>query len=154
VNKRYVYEAVFERDDVDGGYTVTFPDIDPIVTQGEDLEDAVREAAAALEFWIIGNILDENVVPKATYGNHVDDGYVIAISVCPRPAAEVIEYISTPEAARMLGVSDGRIRQMVASGQLPAKKEGRDNMVRFTDVEALRTKPRKAGRPKKEAAAG
>ena len=33
----------------EGGYVVTFPDIPEAITQGEDVEDALRHAADALE---------------------------------------------------------------------------------------------------------
>jgi|SRR5262245_41987112 len=55
--------------------------------------------------------------------------------------------VTTKEAARILGVTDGRVRQMILNGQLPAKRFGRALTVARSDVESLRG--RKAGRPKK-----
>jgi excisionase family DNA binding protein len=46
--------------------------------------------------------------------------------------------LTTKEVAEKLEVSVGRVRQMVADGQLPATKIGRDNFI----------KDRKVGRPK------
>ena len=37
--------------------------------------------------------------------------------------------LTTKMAAHLLGVSDARVRQMICSGQLAAKKQGRDNYV-------------------------
>lgn len=55
--------------------------------------------------------------------------------------------ITTKEAARILGVTDGRVRQMILKGQLRAKRFGRALTLSRSDVESLRG--RKAGRPKK-----
>ena len=55
-------------------------------------------------------------------------------------------YLSTKEAAEKLEVTVGRIRQMIADWQLPAKKIGRDNFVKETDLTLV--KDRKVGRPK------
>jgi len=55
--------------------------------------------------------------------------------------------VTTKEAARILGVTDGRVRQMILKGQLSAKRFGRALTLSRRDVESLRG--RKAGRPKK-----
>jgi excisionase family DNA binding protein len=55
-------------------------------------------------------------------------------------------FLTTKEVSEKLGVSVGRVRQMVADGQLPATKIGRDNFVKESDLELV--KDRKAGRPK------
>ncbi len=55
--------------------------------------------------------------------------------------------VTTKEAARILGITDGRVRQMILKGQLSAKRFGRALTLSRSDVESLRG--RKAGRPKK-----
>ena len=57
-------------------------------------------------------------------------------------------YITTTEAAERLGVSSARIRQLVASGKLPAQKFGPVNVVKESDLELIRDRP-SAGRPPK-----
>src|SRR6266511_4163561 len=53
--------------------------------------------------------------------------------------------ITTKEAARLLGISDGRVRQMILNGQLSAKRFGRALTLSRGDVEMLRgSKFRKA----------
>ncbi|HKQ76153.1 MAG TPA: helix-turn-helix domain-containing protein [Blastocatellia bacterium] len=59
--------------------------------------------------------------------------------------------VTTKEAARILGVTDGRVRQMILKGQISAKRFGRALTLSRSDVESLRG--RKAGRPKKERSA-
>jgi len=58
-------------------------------------------------------------------------------------------YITTKEAAQILDISEGRIRQLVADGRLPAVKVGQTNLVKETDLELVRERKR-TGRPKKE----
>src|SRR5262245_3826803 len=60
--------------------------------------------------------------------------------------------VTTKEAAQILGVSDGRVRQMILKGQLSAKRFGRALTLSRSDVELLRG--RKVGRPKKGRSAG
>ncbi len=59
----------------------------------------------------------------------------------------VMTYLTTKETAEKLGVSTGRIRQMVLAGQLHAEKFGRDLMISEDDIKAVSN--RKTGRPKK-----
>ncbi len=59
----------------------------------------------------------------------------------------VMSYLTTKETAEKLGVSTGRIRQMVLAGQLHAEKFGRDLMISEDDIKAVSN--RKTGRPKK-----
>ena len=58
-----------------------------------------------------------------------------------------MSYLTTKETAEKLGVSTGRVRQMILAGQLAAEKFGRDLMIKETDIKAVRN--RKTGRPKK-----
>jgi len=57
-------------------------------------------------------------------------------------------YITTKEAAQLLKVTEGRIRQLVAEGRLPAVKVGQTNLVKETDLELVRERKR-TGRPPK-----
>ncbi len=59
----------------------------------------------------------------------------------------VMSYLTTKETAEKLGVSTGRVRQMVLAGQLHAEKFGRDLMISEDDIKAVSN--RKTGRPKK-----
>jgi excisionase family DNA binding protein len=58
------------------------------------------------------------------------------------------DYLTTNEAARILGLTDTRIRQLILSGKLPSKKFGRDHMINREDLSLIEN--RKNGRPSKE----
>lgn len=62
-------------------------------------------------------------------------------------------YVTTTEAAERLGLSSARVRQLVASGTLPAQKFGPVNMVKESDLELVRNRPG-VGRPPKAAKGG
>jgi len=55
-------------------------------------------------------------------------------------------YLTTKEVAEKLGVTVGRVRQMIADGQLPSQKIGRDNFIKETDLSLVEN--RQVGRPK------
>lgn len=55
--------------------------------------------------------------------------------------------LTTADAAAKLGVSVRRVRAMIRDGRLPAKKIGRDWLVRQTDLAQVRD--RRPGRPPK-----
>jgi len=55
-------------------------------------------------------------------------------------------FLTTKEVAERLGVSVGRVQQLIAEGRLPATKIGQTNLVKKADLELV--KNRKTGRPK------
>ena len=56
-------------------------------------------------------------------------------------------FLTTKEVAEKLGVSVGRIQQLIAEGRLPATKIGQTNLVKETDLKIIEN--RKTGRPSK-----
>jgi excisionase family DNA binding protein len=60
--------------------------------------------------------------------------------------------LTTQQAAEKLGVTAGRVRQMIVDGQLPATKMGRDNFIKEIDLRLVEN--RKVGRPPKSANGG
>lgn len=55
--------------------------------------------------------------------------------------------LTTTEAARILGVNQSRVRQLILAGRLPASKHGRDLVIKEQDL--ILVKNRKVGRPPK-----
>lgn len=59
---------------------------------------------------------------------------------------KVTNHLTTKQAAKSLGVSAPRVRQLILAGRLPAVKFGRDLMILKSDLK--RVMVRKPGRPK------
>ena len=49
IKSRFSFPVTLTTDEVDGGFTVTFRDLPEAITQGENIEDALNEAADCLE---------------------------------------------------------------------------------------------------------
>ena len=57
-----------------------------------------------------------------------------------------VKLLTTKDAAKKLGVSDGRVRAMILAGRLPAEKFGRAHLIREEDLKLV--KDRRPGRPR------
>jgi len=62
-----------------------------------------------------------------------------------------MKLLSTSEAADKLGVTVGRIQQLIWDGLLPAQKVGRDYVINEDDLKLVENR-RKVGRPPKDKA--
>jgi excisionase family DNA binding protein len=58
-----------------------------------------------------------------------------------------MEWLTTRQAAKKLGVSGARVRAMIKAGQLPAQKFGHVHMINEDDLKLVEN--RKVGRPPK-----
>ena len=63
-----------------------------------------------------------------------------------------VKLLTTKDAAKKLGVTDGRVRAMILAGRLPAEKFGRAHLIREEDLKLV--KNRKPGRPRIRKPAG
>lgn len=145
---RCVYEAVFRANG--HGFDVEFPDIENGMTTGSDLADAVFMAADLLEAMLGAMIQMNMALPTARFGHRCPNGgYVIAIAVDANGTIDGDATMTTAEAAQALGVTDARVRAMVRSGVLDARKEGRDYRIFVESVRARLNAPHRAGRPRK-----
>ena len=59
-----------------------------------------------------------------------------------------MKLLSTSEAAGKLGVTVGRVQQLIWDGLLPAQKVGRDYVINEEDLKLVENRP-KVGRPPK-----
>ena len=70
--RSFVYPAMLTPDEQDGGFVVTFPDVPEAITQGENVSDALQQAADCLEEAVAGRIRRQACLPDASPGgpNH------------------------------------------------------------------------------------
>ncbi len=59
----FSYPVTLTPDETDGGFVVTFQDVPEAITQGDDLSDALLQAADALEEAIAGRIRRGDPIP-------------------------------------------------------------------------------------------
>lgn len=146
---RYTYPAIFEPNEL-GGYSVCFPDLPECCTDGDDLEDAVEMAAEAMELAIESYIENGRELPAPSFdAASSGNGLLIAVSADVREDGKLVP---ARETAQLLEVSDARVRQLIGSGALASKRQGRDNCVYLWSVRDRLARPRTAGRPRKESA--
>lgn len=147
---RVTYEGIFTRQP-QGAYAVDFPDFAGCSTFGDDLSEAIDNAASVLESFVSIALAEGVQLPEPQArqgGTPADDSFGMLVSVDVDPD-EDIPVRTTSEAAEMLGVSTGRVRQMIGAGILERRKVGRDNLVTLESIERRLERPRHAGRPKK-----
>ena len=65
MKNKYIYPAIFHPED-DGGYSISFPDLDGCFTQGDDIEDALYMAWDAAAGWLITAQKSNEDIPGAS----------------------------------------------------------------------------------------
>ncbi|MEN6390929.1 MAG: type II toxin-antitoxin system HicB family antitoxin [Syntrophomonas sp.] len=77
---KYWFPAVFESCS-EGGYSVTFPDLPGIVTEGDTIEDALVMAKDALELHLYGMEKDQEEIPCPSFPSKIQpsDGAFVSI---------------------------------------------------------------------------
>jgi predicted RNase H-like HicB family nuclease len=73
-NSVYIYPAVFTKEN-DGGYSITFPDVDGCYTSGDDITDGLLMAKDVLALMIYNNYEDKDIpVPEPSPINKIKHG--------------------------------------------------------------------------------
>lgn len=62
---------------------------------------------------------------------------------------DISEYVTSREAADLLGLSKARVDQFVRKGRLSGVMVGNTRLIPRAEVEAMKKTPRPPGRPKK-----
>ena len=69
IKSRFSFPVTLTTDEVDGGFTVTFRDLPEAITQGENIEDALNEAADCLEEAIANRVIRRLPIPIPSEAN-------------------------------------------------------------------------------------
>ena len=140
--RRFTYEAVIEKQD--GKYAVHFPQLQDAFTEGRTRTEALNNAADVLSLIIGGFLDDKKPLPKP---EHVAECVNISISLSDEDI-ESLKYLTLTQAAEELGVTQGRITQLINAGKLVDRYFCGQRMVSIESVNEFKGSPRKAGRPK------
>ena len=128
----YIYEFEVYRDEK---FLIAEPfDFDG-ATQGEDEKDLAYMANDWLRMEIEYCLMHNEDIPEATFGNEPRYGGRIMI-VAVEANLDSIDAVQAYKAAEILGVSRGRISQMVASYLLEGFKKGRDLFITMDSINA------------------
>lgn len=110
------------------GYFTAIPYDLEGATQGEDWSDLVDMVLDWLKVYLEDCDMHGKSLPKATFGNAPRYGGTNLV-VAMQAGRETVEKVTATEAARLLGVSRGRISQMLKSALLEGWQEGRNTYV-------------------------
>ena len=112
----FVYPVVLTRDEEEGGFVVTFPDLPEAITQGEDELGALEEATDALEEALAGRIRRGDEIPRPSRRR----GRQRLVMPAPLIAAKTALYLklrdsglTKAEFARRLGCDVREVRRLL-----------------------------------------
>ncbi len=137
ISGHYLYKVLLTPQR-EGGYTVTCADVPACVTEGATVREAIDQAADALATCLGALIADRQPLPLATdyeiprtslsawVSFETDDGYIQG------------DCMSSAEAADKLGVTRGRVSQLIKAGDLDARRMGPYVFVSRDSVERRR----------------
>ena len=112
--RQFTYAVKLTADKRDGGYVVSCRDLPEVITQGESVEDALAEAADALDEAIAARIDDGREIPMPTAkkrGEH-------AVSVPPSMALKAAVYLAVRDA----GISNSELARRLRLDEKEARR--------------------------------
>lgn len=114
--RQFTYAVKLTPDKQDGGYVVTCRDLPEAITQGDSVENALAEAADAIEEAIAGRIDDGREIPEPSAKKRGER----SVSVPPSMALKAAVYlavrdagISNSELARRLHLDEKEARRIL-----------------------------------------
>lgn len=138
----YVYEATLEKSDK--VYIATVPQFDACYAEGKTVKKAVENIATVLKLCIAGMLDEGKSLPKQKISKNPQLVLCVEVNDDFRIASKCL---SISEAGRELGVTHGRVCQMLDAGMLEAFQHGGRRMVTIASVEARKKENPQAGRP-------
>lgn len=116
-------------------------------TCGADFDEAVLMASDWLRAMMEGYDIHEIPLPRATFGHRPNHrgGKIVCIAV--DAGRDTVRKVTASEAARRLGVTPGRVTQMLDANQLEGWREGRHTWVTIDSINARKAERPCSGRP-------
>ncbi len=112
--RQFAYAVRLTPDKRDGGYVVTCRDFPEAITQGETIDEAIAEAADALDEAIAGRIDDQREIPVASVAKRGER----VVSVPPSMALKAAVYLSVREA----GISNSEFARRLRLDEKEARR--------------------------------
>jgi antitoxin HicB len=112
--RQFTYAVRLAPDKQDGGYVVTCRDLPEAITQGETLEEALAEAADALEEAVAGRISDVRDIPMPSDAKRGER----MVSVPPSMALKAAVYLAVREA----GITNSELARRMRLDEKEARR--------------------------------
>ncbi len=145
---RCVYGAVVRKSE--DGYWAEVPDLPGCFGQGETFLETVTSAANGIETHLAALIEYGKDIPEATCVRS-NDGDVIYVCADDSSVCLGEPVMTAADAARQLGVTPGRVSQLITAGKLVAERMAGGTWVAISSVEEYARSTRSPGRPRKAA---
>ncbi len=113
---RFSFPVTLTTDEVDGGFTVTFRDLPEAITQGENIEDALNEAADCLEEAIANRVIRRLEIPTPSEAS--PDEYMVTTPLQTSFKASIWlamqeKNINQTQLAKTLNVDEKEVRRIL-----------------------------------------
>lgn len=141
----FTFGAVVRKDG-EGGYWAEVPDLEGCYGQGDTFNEAVESIADGLETHLAAMLEYAMDIPEPTKVE-ASDGDVVYVAVEPDEYTLKEPSATASEASRMLGVTPGRVSQLIKAGRLKAKRNVGETLVTVDSIERYAAGSRAAGRP-------
>lgn len=141
----YVYEGTLEY--CDDEWIVTFGEFDGTFGNGETVEEACKSAAESLRLAIAEEISQGRKLPPARFGNPPQVAFTVEVDEHYIKSTECMTF---KQAAEELGISAGRLSQLVARGQLDSVTIDGKRMITIASVNERKDNPPAPHRPRKD----
>ena len=112
--RQFTYAVKLAPDKKDGGFVVTCRDLPEAITQGENIEDALNEAADCLEEAIAARVSDGRDIPMPSVAKRGER----PVSVPPSMALKAAVYLAVREA----GVSNSELARRMQLDEKEARR--------------------------------
>ena len=144
---KYVYGAIL-RETENGAWWGEVPDLPGCYGEGDTFMEAVASVADGLETHI-ASIVDYGLPLPAANPVRSKEGEVVYVYANTNAVSLGEPSVSAAEAARMLGVTPGRISQLIRGGKLVALRTAEGTSVTVSSIERYRDTRRHPGRPQR-----
>ena len=117
IKSRFSFPVTLTTDEVDGGFTVTFRDLPEAITQGENIEDALNEAADCLEEAIANRVVRRLPIPSPSEPD--ENEYLVTTPLLTSFKASIWlamqeKNINQTQLATTLNVDEKEVRRILA----------------------------------------
>lgn len=117
--RTYIYPAIFEPTEREGGFVVTFPDVPEAITEGDDMEDARAQAADALGVALLTYLEMGRPLPRSFLGERKSLKTGLELI---SPSADVTGKIAVIETFNETGISRSELARRIGRDEKEARR--------------------------------